>query len=98
MSRYSLNDFLGLSEPKNGRFFTIAVDGRGGSGKTVFAEYLKKHLPDFVFLNGDDYFEPVEGQIVWGNFNDKRFKENVIEPLKHGNTFVYRPYDWHKEP
>ncbi len=95
---YYLKDFVSSKEPKNGRFYTIAIDGRGGSGKTVFAEYLKKLVPDFIFLNGDDYFEPVENQIVWGAFNDARFRQDIIKPLQHGNSFIYRPYDWHKEP
>ena len=61
-------------------------------------QYLQKLLPGFTFLNGDDYFEPVKNQIVWGAFNDKRFREDIIEPLKKGSSFIYRPYDWRKEP
>lgn len=95
---YKIHDLLLSHKPKNDRFYTIAIDGRGGSGKTAFAEYLKILLPNFVFLNGDDYFEPVENQIVWGAFNNGRFVEDVINPLKTGNNFIYRPYDWHKEP
>ncbi len=85
--------------PKNGRFYTIAIDGRGGSGKTEFANFLRKLLPDFVFLNGDDYFEPTPDSIAWGAFNDARFSDDVIKPLKQGETKIaYRPYNWHKEP
>jgi len=76
----------------------VAVDGRGGSGKTVFAERLKELLPDFVFLNGDEYFEPIKNQVVWGGFNDKRFNEDVIIPLRNDSSFTYRPYDWDREP
>lgn len=84
--------------PKNGRFYTVAIDGRGGSGKSLFAENLKKLLPDFVFLNGDDYFEPTPNDIAWGAFNDERFIEDVIEPLKQGKTsIVYKPYNWHSK-
>ncbi|MBI2592381.1 hypothetical protein HYW36_02810 [Candidatus Saccharibacteria bacterium] len=95
--KLSIKNYI-KDQPNNGKFYCIAIDGRGGSGKTVFAEYLKKLLPDFVFLNGDDYFEPVDNQVVWGAFNDKRFRQDVIEPLKHGNAFVFRSYDWHKKP
>lgn len=73
----------------------MAIDGRGGSGKTSFTKCLKELLPDFVFVSRDDYFEPVEDKIVWGAFNKRRFKEDVIEYLKKGNKFVYKPYDWH---
>lgn len=93
-----IEDFLAAHKPKNGRFFTIAIDGRGGSGKSTFAEMLKVKLPGFVILNGDDYFEPVNDPVVWGEFNDDRFVSDVIKPLKTGNDFTYRPYDWHADP
>lgn len=94
-----LQTFLKTHQPKNGKFFLIAIDGRGGSGKSTLAEYLKSLLPDFTFTNGDDYFEPVEAQIVWGEFNDKRFIDDVIAPLKQASTTIaYRPYNWHAEP
>lgn len=90
--------FLQANQPKNGRFFTIAIDGRGGSGKSTLAKMLKPYLPGFSILNGDDYFEPINDPIVWGDFNDERFAQEVIVPLQTGNTFMYRPYNWHAEP
>jgi uridine kinase len=93
-----IQNFLATHQPKNGRFFTIAIDGRGGSGKTSFAELLKAKLPGFVMLNGDDYFEPIEDPVVWGEFNDDRFIRDVIAPLKSGDSLTYRPYDWHADP
>jgi uridine kinase len=98
MSPFSLHNFLTTHHPKNGHFFTIAIDGRDGSGKSTFAELLKSKLPGFIVLNGDDYFEPIDDPIVWGKFNDQRFINDVVNPIKHGNTFTYRPYDWHTEP
>jgi len=95
---FDLQNFLTTHQPKNGRFFTIAIDGRGGSGKSTFAELLKDKLPGFTVLNGDDYFEPLDDPVVWGDFNDERFANDIIEPLKTGNTFLYRPYDWHADP
>jgi uridine kinase len=56
MSEFVIKDFLSKREPHNGRFFTIAIDGRGGSGKTHLAAYLKNILKDFTFIEGDDYF------------------------------------------
>jgi uridine kinase len=98
MNKFSLSDFISFHKPKDRSLFAIAIDGRGASGKSVLADHIKKLLPGFIILNGDDYFEPVENQIVWGAFNDKRFKHDVIEPLKHGNSFIYRPYNWRSEP
>lgn len=85
-------------KPKNGRFYLVAIDGRGGSGKTELAKHIRKLLPDFMVLNGDDYFEPADDGVIWGRFNDHRFTKEVIKPLKTTNTFKYRPYDWHKTP
>jgi adenylate kinase family enzyme len=69
----NIQKWLATHQPGNGRFFTIAIDGRGGCGKSTLAELLKAKLPDFVVLNGDDYFELVNDPIVWGKFNDDRF-------------------------
>lgn len=84
--------------PKNGQFYTVAIDGRAGAGKTAFAKDLSKLLPDFIFFNGDDYFEPSNDKLVWGSFNDGRFIKEVIKPLQTGNKIVYRPYDWEANP
>jgi len=93
-----ITQYIHSHRPKNGRFFTIAIDGRGGSGKSSLADHLQKLLPNFVFINGDGYFEPIEDKMIWGAFNDQRFINDVIKPLKQDNKFMYRPYDWHAEP
>ena len=84
--------------PKNGKFYLVAIDGRGGSGKTSFAAQFIERLPGFTLLNGDDYFEPTPNGPAWGDFNDERFNSEVITPLQTGNSFTHRPYDWHSEP
>lgn len=89
-----IQTFLQIHQPKNGRFFTIAIDGRGGSGKSAFAELLKTKLPGFFIFNGDYYFEPLDDPVVFGAFNDERFIHDVINPLKTKRGFTYRPYDW----
>lgn len=93
-----IRDILNRRPPHNGDFYTLAIDGRGGSGKSVLANYLAKLMPDFIVINGDDYFEPVRNKILWGDFNEARFNHDIIQPLKVGNSFTYRPYDWHVEP
>lgn len=95
---YKLDEQLKSQSPKNSEFYLVAIDGRGASGKTTLAEYVQKLLPDFVLLNGDDYFEPATDQVAWGYFNEKRFTDDVVIPLKTGNHLTYRPYSWHTEP
>ena len=93
-----LKELLLKNQPRNGKFYLVAVDGRGGSGKTKLAAYMSNLLPDFTYINGDDYFEPTQGQVSWGVFNDDRFIKDVIVPLKISNTFIYKPYNWHTKP
>ncbi len=85
--------------PKNGKYYLVAIDGRGGAGKTTLTEYVTKILPNFTVINGDDYFEPDENTIAFGSFNDERFHNDVVSHLqKHERSIAYRPYDWHKTP
>lgn len=85
--------------PKNGKYYLVAIDGRGGSGKTTLADYVTKLLPDFLLINGDDYFEPDDSTIAWGSFNEERFFSDVIKPLREqATTLKYKPYDWHSVP
>jgi uridine kinase len=93
-----LRELIFRNPPKNGKFYLVAIDGRGGSGKTTLSNLLQDVLPEFVLLHGDDYFEPASDGIAWGYFNDKRFVEDVVKPLATGENFTYRPYDWHAEP
>lgn len=85
--------------PKNGKFYIVAIDGRGGAGKTTLTEYISNLLPDFTIINGDGYFEPTPNKVAWGEFNDERFTVDVINPLKEGRaSFTYKPFDWHSKP
>ncbi|MEI9914083.1 MAG: hypothetical protein WDN66_03835 [Candidatus Saccharibacteria bacterium] len=95
----SLKDRLLSSPPKNSKYYIIAIDGRGGAGKTSLSMYLQKLLPDFCFICGDDYFEPVSHPIAWGGYNEERFEQDVIKPLWDAKAELdYRPYDWVKNP
>lgn len=85
---------LMVGPPRNGAFHTIAVDGRGGSGKSTLAAFLHDARPELTLVNGDDYFEPVESDTVWGAFNEGRFLRDVVEPLAVGSVFTHQPYEW----
>ncbi len=91
----SLLERLAAHLPKNGRYYTAAIDGRGGSGKTELAAYLGFRLPEFLIINGDDYFEPLENESAWGEFNEHRFATDVLSPMQWGSSrIVYQPYDF----
>lgn len=72
-----------------GRPRVIAIDGRGGAGKTTLAERLRRTVPDSVVVHTDDvawnhaYFD-------WGAL----LAENVLRPLHRGEAVDYRPAAW----
>lgn len=81
--------------PANGRYRTVCIDGRGGSGKTALADHLAALMPDYPVLHGDDYFEPHADEVTWGEFNEDRFDAEVLTPLRTGDPeFTIRPYDF----
>jgi hypothetical protein len=78
-----------------GRPRIIAIDGRGGAGKTTLAERLRKVVPNSAIVHTDDvawnhaYFD-------WGGV----LAENILRPLHRGETVNFRPDAWiaHNRP
>ncbi|GLL02249.1 uridine kinase family protein [Dactylosporangium matsuzakiense] len=72
-----------------GRPRVIAVDGRGGAGKTMLAERLRRAVPNSAVVHTDDvawnhaYFD-------WGGL----MAEHILEPLHRGAAVDYRPGAW----
>lgn len=87
-----LDELLG-NPPKNGSFLTVAIDGRGGSGKSTLADLVRAHT-DWTVIRGDDWFEPLEGDERWGDFNEERFRADVITPTLLGQPPRDRPFSW----
>lgn len=84
-----------LTQPRNGAYPTIVVDGRGASGKSSFGEFLRTTLPGFSVLNGDEYFEPHEDPVTWGAVNEVRFDAEVLAALRAGSrSFDVRPFNF----
>lgn len=80
--------------PHNGAYLTVAIDGRGASGKSTLAALLRESLPDFVVISGDDYFERHDHPVTWGAFNEDRCDSELLTPLRAGGRTVHvRPYD-----
>jgi hypothetical protein len=67
----------------------IAIDGRGGAGKTTLAERLRAAVPHSFVVHTDDvawnhaYFD-------WGTV----LAENILQPLHRGEAVDFRPGAW----
>ncbi|GII80457.1 hypothetical protein Sru01_54390 [Sphaerisporangium rufum] len=72
-----------------GRPRVIAIDGRGGAGKTTLAERLREVVPGSAIVHTDDiawnhaYFD-------WGTL----LLENILRPLHRGEAVDFRPEAW----
>jgi energy-coupling factor transporter ATP-binding protein EcfA2 len=72
-----------------GRPRLIAIDGRGGSGKSTLVERLRGLVPASEVVHTDDvawnhaYFD-------WGNLT----VENILRPLHRGEAVDFRPPAW----
>jgi uridine kinase len=75
--------------PSCGPVRLVGVDGHAGSGKTTFAEQLAVALGGAPVLRLDDIATHDE-LFGWTG----RLLDQVIEPLAHGRTAHYAPYDW----
>jgi hypothetical protein len=73
----------------SGRPRLIAVDGRGGSGKTVLAERLRPALSPAAVVHSD--------VVAWGHARfgwDDLMITGVLEPLHAGRPVSFRPPGW----
>ncbi len=71
----------------------VAVDGRGGSGKTTFASRLRRFLPSVAVIEIDDF-------INWSDLYDWWFRveKEAIAPLLAGERARFRIRDWETDP
>jgi uridine kinase/predicted membrane protein len=77
----------------------VAIDGRSGAGKTTLANLLKLIYGAAVIPM--DHFFPrnetrkVDEIIAEGsaNIDSERFTEEVLRPIRRGETFTYRPFN-----
>lgn len=74
---------------KPGPVRLVAVDGRGGAGKTTFAARLAAAAGGAPVVHTDD-FASWEQPVEWW----PRLLREVIEPLADGRSGRYRRYDW----
>jgi hypothetical protein len=81
-----------LTGPSLNRPRLIAVDGRGGSGKTALAGRLRHLLHPAAVVHSDD--------VAWNHSRfgwDDLMIGGVLEPLRAGRDVHYRPPAWQRE-
>jgi hypothetical protein len=77
------------SSDVTGRPRVVAIDGRGGAGKTTLAQRLSTVVPGSAVVHTDDvawhhaYFD-------WGAV----LVENILRPLHRGEAVDFRPQAW----
>jgi uridine kinase len=75
--------------PRLGAVRLVAVDGPSGAGKTLFADRLAKRL-DAPVVHTDELLDGWDDQFTFWS----RLEDLVLEPLRHGGTATYQPYQW----
>ena len=76
----------------------IAIDGKCTAGKTTLAGKLAQGYDCNVFHMDDFFLRPEQRTPqrlaeAGGNVDYERFRAEVLEPLKAGIPFTYRPFD-----
>lgn len=72
-----------------GRPRVVAIDGRGGAGKTVLVERLREAVPASAVVHTDD--------VAWNHACfawDEVMIDNILRPLHRGDVVRYRPQAW----
>lgn len=84
----------------------VGIDGRGGSGKSTLARELAARLTDATVVEFDDFHRPsreragraAEGDTeVGGDFDWRRLRDELLEPLVADAPGRYRRYDWGRD-
>ena len=73
----------------DGRPRVIAIDGRGGAGKSMLAEQLRERVPGSAVVHTDDVAWN-HAMFDWGSV----LAENVLRPLHRGAEVEFRPPAW----
>jgi uridine kinase len=94
---------------ETGRTVLAAIDGPGGSGKTALAGSLQLTLDGAKVLVSvvevDDFFLPSADRPrggpsekpIGGDFDWPRLRDQVLHPLRRGQSARYDRYDWGRD-
>jgi len=71
---------------KAARPFLVAIDGRGGAGKSSLAAAMARELPRASVVHTDGF------AFGWGD--RARFREQILDPLLERRPARYQRFDW----
>lgn len=66
----------------------VAIDGRGGSGKTTHALLIKHALPEAEIITTDDFLNTEIHKI-----DETEVERQILKPLSEGKSATYMEYD-----
>lgn len=81
----------------------IAIDGRGGSGKTTITSKIQTELGISVqIVHMDDFYYPSSKRTKLAtqfdyNFDWQRLELQVLKPLTNGFNSNFKKYNWNKD-
>jgi uridine kinase len=83
-----------------GNVLLVGIDGCGGAGKSTLAEELAAEQENVQVVHIDDFYKPKDERVevtettpVHVNFEFKRLKQQILEPLERGEPATYRTAD-----
>jgi uridine kinase len=83
--------------------FLLGLDGCGASGKSTFAENLRKlapheitivHMDDFIFDSRHRLPREIAVKHIGADIDWVRFRAQLLEPLLDNRETTYQRYDW----
>lgn len=88
------------------RTLLIGIDGRGGSGKSTLARRLAALIRDSAIVEFDDFYRLSDGRRrrreasdteIGGDFDWRRVRDQVLQPLAADGSARYQRYDWDRD-
>lgn len=79
-----------------GRPALVALSGFGGAGKSTLAPQIKAKVGDAEVITIDDFVSEklCERSEDWSGFDRERFRRQVLEPARNGESVRYGVYDF----
>lgn len=74
--------------PHKHKTLLIAIDGRGGSGKTTLALIIKKSFPEARIITTDDFYNKIIEKI-----DERLLRKQILEPLSKDLPTKYMEYN-----